>query len=126
MAAGECRIEDTVAGSAVFHMDAGSLSARGFGCVGLTGDFRMGNVDVSGELRGDADISADMGSVRLDTILPESNYQVYLNVALGSASVGGRKISGGSIDSRFGGSDSAPYTIHVKAGMGNVEIDFAD
>jgi hypothetical protein len=126
MSAGECKIEDVRAESAVVGMNAGSFSAKGFDCGALTGNFNMGDADVKGRLRGDVDISADMGSVRLDTILPESNYQVYLNVALGSATVGGRKISGGGIDSRFGGSDSAPYTIRVKAGMGNVEIDFAD
>jgi hypothetical protein len=87
MLAGECEIEDVRAESAVFNMDAGSFSAEDFDCGALTGHFRAGTVDVEGLLRGDVDISANMGSVLLKTDLPESNYLVDLDVSLGSTAI---------------------------------------
>ncbi|MDR1247228.1 MAG: DUF4097 family beta strand repeat-containing protein [Clostridiales Family XIII bacterium] len=128
MSAGECRIDDVRAESAVFDMDAGSFSAKGFDCGELTGDFRMGNVDVSGRLRGNVDISANMGSVSLKTDLPEWDYRVDLNVALGAVSVGGRSVSGlnAGMTQGSGRPDSENYTLRIRADMGNVDIAFAD
>jgi hypothetical protein len=128
MSAGECRIEDVRAEIAVFDMNAGSFSAKGFDCGALTGDFHMGDADVRGRLRGDVDISADMGNVSLETDLPKSDYIIDVNVSLGAVTVDGRNVSGfnAGIGQGSGRPDSANYKLRVSAGMGNVEIDFAD
>jgi hypothetical protein len=123
MNAGECRIDDTRAETAVVSMDAGSFSASGFDCGALTGNFNVGSVYVEGRLRGDVDISASMGDVRLKTDLPESDYDVDLDVSLGVASVNGREI--GKADARgFGGPGPAPYKLRVKTDMGGVDVEF--
>jgi hypothetical protein len=128
MSAGECKIEDVRAESAVVGMNAGSFSAKGFDCGALTGNFNMGDADVKGRLHGDVDISADMGNVSLETDLPKSDYIIDVNVSLGAVTVDGRNVSGlnAGIGELSGRSDSANYKLRVSAGMGNVEIDFAD
>ncbi|MDR1573702.1 MAG: DUF4097 domain-containing protein [Clostridiales Family XIII bacterium] len=121
--AGGCEIKDTTATVATVELDAGSFSARDFDCGALDGSFRLGDVSVKGSLRGDVNITADMGSVFLETDLPESKYLVNTDVSLGSVTVGERAASGGDIDMSFG-DVGAPYTISVKAAMGSVEVDF--
>jgi hypothetical protein len=122
--AGMCEIENARVGEAVFDLDAGSLSTRDFDCGDLDGSFHLGSVDVRGSLRGDVDITADMGNVSVETDLPKKDYYVELDVGLGNATVDGRAVSGVLAGSWYGDSDSAPYSIRVKAGMGSVEIDF--
>jgi hypothetical protein len=129
LSAGECEIKNTSADSAAVAMEAGRFSARGFDCGALDGDFNMGEVDVEGSLRGEVDIRSTMGSVLLKTDLPESEYRVDLDVSLGSATVGGRVVSGGPISSISTGSDdpaAAPHKIYVNAAMGSVVINFAE
>jgi hypothetical protein len=121
--AGACEIENARVGEAVFDLDAGSLSARDFDCGNLDGSFHLGGVDVRGSLRGDVNITADMGDVSIETDLPKKDYRVELDVGLGSATVDGREASGVLAGAQYGDSDSA-YTIRVKANMGSVEIDF--
>jgi DUF4097 and DUF4098 domain-containing protein YvlB len=124
--AGGCEIKDTTATVATVELDAGNFSARNFDCGALDGSFHLGDVNVEGSLRGDVNITADLGNVFLETDLPESKYRVDAEVALGSVTVGGREISGAQahIGAGLGSADSAPYTIRVKAAMGNVEVDF--
>jgi hypothetical protein len=101
-------------------VDVGGFSASDFDCGHITGNFRMGSVDIEGRL-GDVDIYANMGSVELETDRPRSEYRLDLDVTLGKATVNGRPAG-----SEYGGPDSAPYTIRVEADMGAVELDFED
>jgi hypothetical protein len=122
--AGKCKIENTRAGEADVEMDAGSLTAQDFDCGALRGSLRMGEVDMEGSLRGDVDISADMGNVSIRTDLPKSKYRVDLDVSLGSVTVDDRTVSGGNVGIGADRDASAPYSLRVRAAMGNVKIDF--
>jgi hypothetical protein len=121
--AGNLEIEDARAGGAEVKLDAGSFVARDFDCGDLRGEFKMGEADVEGSLRGDVDITTDMGSVTLQTDLPKSEYLVDLRVSLGSATVDGRDVSGAGVGASQGGG-AMPYSIRVNASMGNVEVKF--
>jgi hypothetical protein len=121
--AGMCEIEDTRADSAILKLDAGSFSAQDFECGPLRGDFRLGRVDVEGSLRGNVDISADVGDVSVRTDLPKSEYRLDLGMSLGNVTVDGHTVYEG--DRGFSAGDaSAPYGLRVKAAMGNVRINF--
>ncbi|MDR1572576.1 MAG: DUF4097 domain-containing protein [Clostridiales Family XIII bacterium] len=118
--AGNCELDGVRADTAGFSLNAGSLSSRGLDSGGLEADIDVGGIDIEGTLRGDTRVSAGTGDVRLESGLPESEYDIDLDVSIGVATIDGDRTPEGGF--RSGG--GAENSLSVSAALGSVYIKF--
>lgn len=107
--------------TAELTLDLGSLTGRGV-TVSRSVDVEadLGDVELSGNLRGETVVNASLGSVSLNLEGAESEYRYDLSVDLGKLTVNGKdfesEVSGGR------GDDS----LEVYADLGDVNVTFSD
>ena len=117
---GSLTLSDCRFGQADLDLSLGDLNAAGLTVTdSLTVNAEAGSVDLEGSLGGRTEIYDDLGSVTLDTTLPEGDYGYDLRVDLGGVRVNGEDRHKSA--SRSGGA----HFLQVEADLGDITVSFA-
>lgn len=119
MSSGGFRLDGGTLGSFSGRQTSGTLDASGLDCGGIDYQSTSGNVKFEGELKGENTVRVTSGTVTLSTSLPESEYSYTFD-----ASTGSQRVNGKSGESRM--NPDAPHSILMKAGSGNLNLNFAE
>lgn len=82
-------------------------------------DSGLGNLKIEGIILGDSKFDCGVGNIKLKINGSRKDYALKLNSGLGNIRINGEKVSSGYNDNY-----SAPNTIYIDGGVGNVDVDF--
>lgn len=110
----------TVTGDTELDCGVGEVSIRASNMHNLKMDGGVGNFDYEGSLTGKSEISCGVGNTKLHLIGSMEDYYIDADSGVGTVRVGGEKIR----EHQTLGKSSAPHSLRIDGGVGNVEVSF--
>lgn len=96
----------------------GKLSIRSGLLQDLAMDMGVGKLEFTGQLTGTNDLNLGVGAVELNLMGSPEDYQLRLDKGIGSATVDGKSLSGGSTVGK------GAHRIDIDGGIGSIRIQF--
>ena len=123
--AGLLEFENLSADEISIEVGAGEVSNSGLLQVNeLNLEVGMGSVILSAMCESDADIECAMGSIELELSGSETDYNYYIESAMGSVDIGSYSVSGLAGGRKI--DNDAGCDINLECSMGSIEIGFMD
>ncbi len=99
---------------------AGKLSINNSTLNNLELDMGVGTLELEAKLTGENEISCGVGSVILNLIGTEEDYQVNVDKGLGATTIAGKTVKDGEIIG------TGKNTLEIDGGVGSITIDFVE
>ena len=117
--AGETKIEElNVTDEAKIDGGAGKVTILSGKINNLDLDMGVGSSEVNSELKGDSDIDAGIGELKINVNAPKEDYNIKVSKGIGNITIDGKTVSD---DTTYGDGEN---DIRIDGGIGNIKIDF--
>lgn len=120
---GEVELENVTVQDLDLDGGMGDVVTKGLTSYKTNISVGMGEVDIEGSLEGNVTIDGGMGSVKLTTSRPFGYYNYVLEKGMGVITINNQEYS---ILENVRKDNDADYTIKVRGGMGEIEVNTAE
>lgn len=124
--AGDVHLTDLSAGELTLSCGAGQLTANGMYTTKKAEiDCGIGELALSGDLRGEVAVKGGIGEVKLRLSASEEEYSITAEAGIGEVKIGGRSVSmlSGSFSRQR---EDAENSLDISCGIGEIDIRFSE